>query len=217
MKLLPLLTPWEAHVQRWSSCQKCHLHHSRSQVVLARGVIPSQVVYVGEAPGESEDSIGQPFVGPAGQMLDDWISKAGGDSLPLRSSFTNLVACIPIEDGGTLTRGRAVEPSDEYIMACQERLSEFLLIADESHDGHSLLSEGTIKLIVTVGRLATDWVGQGWYDSLRLHRKINLINLDHPARVLRSPTSVRSLMVQRNVVTLAEAFRDFRDFREAKS
>jgi uracil-DNA glycosylase len=69
-------TLWSAHVDDWKDCTRCPLHTVRSNVVLARGSIPCDILFVGEAPGRSEDALGKPFVGPAGILLDEMIEDA---------------------------------------------------------------------------------------------------------------------------------------------
>lgn len=82
------------HVDRWKHCTLCPLHKVRRQVVLARGKLPADVLMVGEAPGLSEDVLGAPFTGPAGQLLDRIITATELENY--RIAFTNLVGCIPM-------------------------------------------------------------------------------------------------------------------------
>jgi uracil-DNA glycosylase len=97
------VTPFQLHVNRWGDCQQCELHRVRHKVVLARGRVPCDVLFIGEAPGASEDVLGLPFVGPAGHMLDYIIERSIGEhnelrkekGLPgLRVAMTNLVCCM---------------------------------------------------------------------------------------------------------------------------
>lgn len=72
-------TPLQAHLSRWAHgcgglCCKAARH-----VCLVRGTVPCDLLFVGEAPGASEDVIGRPFVGPAGQLLDEICRRALGD------------------------------------------------------------------------------------------------------------------------------------------
>lgn len=87
------MTLYQQHVQRWISCQRCALRLRRKHVVIARGTVPAPVVFVGEAPGESEDVLGIPFVGPAGHLFDYILNEAITDRT--RYAITNLVCCIP--------------------------------------------------------------------------------------------------------------------------
>lgn len=54
-------TRWQLHQERWANCQLCELSTQRSQVVLARGQVPAEMLFCGEAPGVSEDATGEPF------------------------------------------------------------------------------------------------------------------------------------------------------------
>jgi Uracil DNA glycosylase superfamily len=58
-------------------CRKCRLHQGRTQVVFGTGNPEADLVFVGEAPGEEEDRQGEPFVGPAGELLTRIIEAIG--------------------------------------------------------------------------------------------------------------------------------------------
>ncbi len=67
-------TKLDQHIADWESCTRCPLHTTRRWVVLGRGTLPCDVLFVGEAPGNSENDIGKPFIGQAGKILDSLIS-----------------------------------------------------------------------------------------------------------------------------------------------
>lgn len=71
--LLPVSTVLQRHQQKWKNCTGCALHLNRNQVVTFRGDAPCDVLLIGEAPGRSEDFLGQPFVGESGYILNDLI------------------------------------------------------------------------------------------------------------------------------------------------
>jgi DNA polymerase len=77
-----------------SACQACGLCQSRRHTVFGAGVAPARWLIVGEAPGEQEDLQGQPFVGPAGQLLDNML-KAVGLSRGGDVFITNVLKCRP--------------------------------------------------------------------------------------------------------------------------
>lgn len=192
------MNPWLQFVERWKDCTACPLHKGRERVVLARGDLPCDVLFIGEAPGESEDCLGAPFVGPAGQLLDRIVERSlagglgvGDDYRELRLCFTNLVCCIPRDPDG----GKATEPDDEAIEACSVRLSEFVKLANP-------------KLVVCVGSLARDWLEPGYKRSIRLHQKIPLVDVVHPAAILRANVAQQGLMIQRSVVKLRNAVKE---------
>jgi uracil-DNA glycosylase len=65
--------------QEAKSCKACDLWKLGTQTVFGEGPAPARVMFVGEQPGDSEDRAGQPFVGPAGRMLDEVLSEVGID------------------------------------------------------------------------------------------------------------------------------------------
>jgi uracil-DNA glycosylase len=62
-----------------SICHRCPLHEPATQTVFGEGPAGAAVVFLGEQPGDQEDTIGRPFVGPAGQMMDRAMEEAGID------------------------------------------------------------------------------------------------------------------------------------------
>jgi probable DNA metabolism protein len=65
--------------QEASACRRCPLYEPATQVVFGEGPPDAPVMFVGEQPGDQEDVIGRPFVGPAGQMMDRAMEEAGID------------------------------------------------------------------------------------------------------------------------------------------
>ena len=117
------MTSWQRYKKKWQGCKRCSLSSRRRRVVLARGMIPCDILFVGEAPGHSENIVGTPFVGPAGRLMQQIIDKALDGQYDY--ALTNLVACIPLgEDNNKLQ-----EPPEECIEACEPRLEEFMDIA----------------------------------------------------------------------------------------
>jgi hypothetical protein len=60
-------------------CQRCDLYRLGTQTVFGAGPGRAEVMFVGEQPGDAEDRAGQPFVGPAGGLLNDALAEAGID------------------------------------------------------------------------------------------------------------------------------------------
>jgi DNA polymerase len=60
-------------------CEGCPLHANATQAVFGEGLVASEVMLVGEQPGDQEDRAGAPFVGPAGKVLDRALDEAGID------------------------------------------------------------------------------------------------------------------------------------------
>lgn len=190
-KLRPLF--WSEHVAKWKNCKGCEYSKRRTQVVFGRGPIdadgrlipvapPFDVLFVGEAPGDHEDTHGKPFWGPAGRHQSCGLQSQIDQAL-LRSYFiVNLVGCIPLtaemdkQEGG---------PLPECIDACAPKLEEVIIICRP-------------KLIVAVGDLAKAHLeARGGPETV--------VAIRHPAYILRCEVMRRGLLVQENVVTIEEA------------
>src|SRR5271157_1595978 len=63
--------------QEVSTCQKCALYHSRKKAVPGEGPANSAIMFIGEGPGFHENEEGRPFVGAAGQFLEQLLAQAG--------------------------------------------------------------------------------------------------------------------------------------------
>ena len=57
------------------SCNRCKLHETRHNVVFGVGPDQAEIMFIGEGPGEQEDLKGEPFVGRAGQLLDEMLQE----------------------------------------------------------------------------------------------------------------------------------------------
>ncbi len=84
---------WNDLRQTCQSCTKCGLCETRHSVVFGVGPERTDVMFVGEGPGEQEDLQGEPFVGPAGKLLDDMLSII--DLSRENSYIGNIVKCRP--------------------------------------------------------------------------------------------------------------------------
>lgn len=107
-------------LNKFKRCRKCGLWKTRRKVVLGRGVIPAEVLFIGEAPGKSEDLLGQAFIGPAGRILQSAIEQVLLKlNLPeLTYYITNTTACRPTDKKFGPNRA----PSKEEMLACWPRL-----------------------------------------------------------------------------------------------
>ena len=176
------MSAYSDHKQKWKTCTRCPLHRTRNRVVLGKGSLPCDVLFIGESPGESEDDLGSPFKGRAGDLLDRIILEAvdlliDGDDLRLKFAFTNVIGCIPLEDGDKR------DPIKAEIQSCASRLVEFSQMASPI-------------AIVCLGELSATWV-----PKLVDMPDVRLINLPHPSRILRieSPHAQKTLMKQTTV------------------
>jgi len=70
---------WEALLADARKCTRCDLYKHATQTVFGEGPLDAAIMFVGEQPGDQEDLAGRPFVGPAGQLFDAALEKAGID------------------------------------------------------------------------------------------------------------------------------------------
>lgn len=84
---------WNALEALCKSCTRCGLCAKRNNVVFGVGNRQTDILFVGEGPGEQEDLKGQPFVGPAGWLLDDMLSIIDLDRT--KCYIANIVKCRP--------------------------------------------------------------------------------------------------------------------------
>jgi len=170
------------HKNNWKSCKLCKLYKQRMKVVLARGSIPCDVLFVGEAPGLSENVIGKPFVGPAGNLLTKLINLSGLNKYKLL--FTNLVACIPKDN-----KDQGIhKPDEEDVLSCSPRLRELVDMADPT-------------VIVCVGKLSQKLTQKSLQCSKDRYIWCNLI---HPASLLRMDKMNQGTYVQETIESLSE-------------
>jgi len=111
-------------------CQRCRLAGSRTNAVPGDGHPETEVVFVGEGPGQNEDLQGRPFVGAAGGLLDELLGVIGWSR---REVFiTNVVKCRPPGNR---------DPEPDEIAACAPWLRQQLEVLDPA-------------LVVTLGRFS---------------------------------------------------------------
>lgn len=197
------LPTFAEHVARWKDgCGSGICSARGTRRVFARGSVPADVLFVGEAPGEAENTLAAPFVGPAGQLLDLIVSKAfsgvGFGGRPVRPAFTNIVCCIPrYPDPETGRRTEKGSPDHDDVMCCAPRLAEMIRIADGA--------DRRLRLVVAVGREAASYVRPGMKHSVEFPRPIKVVEIVHPSAILRGPFASRSLAAHRAAVTVRTA------------
>lgn len=103
-----------------AECQGCDLYRDANHVVFGEGASQAKLMLVGEQPGDSEDVAGKPFVGPAGQLLDEVLAEVGLDRNELY--ITNAVKHFKWKPSGK--RRLHVKPSSREISACRPWLSK---------------------------------------------------------------------------------------------
>ena len=88
-----MMLSWDELQAVCMDCTKCGLCENRNNVVFGVGNRNARVLFVGEGPGEQEDLKGEPFVGPAGKLLDDMMAII--DLNRENSYIANIVKCRP--------------------------------------------------------------------------------------------------------------------------
>ena len=156
------------------SCTECALHETRSNVVFGEGAADATILFVGEGPGEVEDRTGRPFVGPAGQKLDEVLASVGiaRDSVYI----TNVVKCRP--------PGNRV-PSKPEMEVCTPYLEAQIALIQPA-------------LIVTLGNTSTQWLLPEAPGITKSHGtfypwrgRILLYPMFHPSYLLRYPSRAK--------------------------
>ncbi|HEX2531827.1 MAG TPA: uracil-DNA glycosylase [Burkholderiaceae bacterium] len=99
-----------------AGCTKCNLCLTRKQTVFGVGDEKAEWLFVGEGPGRNEDLQGEPFVGPAGKLLDNMLL-AMGLKRGVNTYIANIVKCRPTD-----ANGRDRPPSPEEAAACMPYL-----------------------------------------------------------------------------------------------
>ncbi len=183
-----MTTPFRQHLARWAGGCGSEACDRALHKCFARGTVPCQVFLCGEAPGATEDVIGQPFVGVAGRLLQAIVDAA----LPptVTRCYANVVLCLPVDDEGA--KG---QPSVEQLTACQPRLEEFIALCKP-------------RLVVAVGALARDQLDPKRMRGIKLAAGVKLIDVVHPAAILRMNLSMQGLAVQRCTVQIRQAWED---------
>jgi uracil-DNA glycosylase family 4 len=153
------------------ACTACSLSETRKNVVFGEGDPHASILFVGEGPGEVEDNTGRPFVGPAGQKLDEVLESVG---LSRESVYiTNIVKCRP--------PGNRV-PSKPEMECCSPYLEAQIALIQPA-------------LVVTLGNTSTQWLmpdapgitqSRGTFFSWR--GRILLFPMFHPSYLLRYPS-----------------------------
>jgi uracil-DNA glycosylase len=92
-------------------CPLCRLARTRKNAVPGEGQLAAKIMFIGEAPGRSEDEKGRPFVGAAGRILDDLLKKAGIERSQV--FITNIVKCRPPNNR---------VPEEDEVAACKPYL-----------------------------------------------------------------------------------------------
>lgn len=155
--------------QQCEACTKCELYKTRTNCVFGNGNEHTDIMFIGEAPGENEDKTGTPFVGRAGQLLDKFLYAI--DIKREDVYIANILKCRPPKNRDPL-------PAEEE--ACIDYLREQVRIINP-------------KVIVCLGRIAAMKLIKPDFKITQEHgtwfKKGNFLitAVFHPAAVLRDP------------------------------
>jgi DNA polymerase len=151
-------------------CTRCRLHkQGRKQIVFGVGNPQAELMFIGEAPGADEDEQGEPFVGRAGQLLNNMIKAMG---LPRQQVYiANIIKCRP--------PGNRTPERDEC-----ETCSPFLMRQIATIKPKVIVALGAVaaKTLLAINSPMSDLRGR-WYDF----RGTKLAVTYHPAFLLRDP------------------------------
>lgn len=161
---------WEELEGQCGQCRRCSLGETRTNLVFGVGNRQAEVMFIGEGPGRDEDLQGVPFVGKAGQLLDDMLSIIDLDRTQVY--IANIVKCRPPNNRDPL----AVEQE-----ACIKWLRQQTRLISP-------------KIIVCLGRIAAKRIIDDDFSITRQHGQwiekggIHMMAMYHPAALLRDET-----------------------------
>lgn len=151
-------------------CQRCKLSSGRTHLVFGVGNPHAQIMFVGEAPGRDEDLQGEPFVGRAGQLLTDIITKGMG--LKREDVYiANVIKCRPPENRN---------PEPDEVASCEPFLKKQIELIQP-------------RVIVALGKFAVQALLRTKVPITRIrgtwqnYHGIKLMPTLHPAYLLRNP------------------------------
>jgi uracil-DNA glycosylase family 4 len=162
---------WQQLNKTIRACTRCELHQSRTQAVCGVGNTTADWLIIGEAPGEDEDQQGEPFVGRAGQLLNEMLRAAG--LMREQVFIANILKCRPPENRDP--KLAEVEQCMPYLQQQIAMLQPRLILLVGGIAAHNLLQVDT-----PVGKLR----GQVHHYG---EDNIPVVVTYHPAYLLRSP------------------------------
>lgn len=169
-------TEWEKLYDECNKCTKCPLYQTKTNTVFGSGNKNADLMFIGEAPGESEDLQGKPFVGRSGQLLDKYLDAVG---LKREDTYiANIIKCRPPKNR---------DPKPEEQDACIDYLRRQL----------SLINP---KVIVCLGRISAMRIIKPDFKITSEHGKwfkkgnYLICAVYHPAALLRDPRKRDDMM-----------------------
>ena len=161
---------WKLLKSECAGCSRCELCETRTNLVFGVGNEAAEVMFIGEGPGEQEDLQGEPFVGPAGKLLDTMLELIDLDRSKVY--IANVVKCRP-------PRNRDPQPAEQD--ACAEWLERQIALVNP-------------RLIVCLGRIAAMAMIKPDFRITREHGQWfardgrRYMAMYHPSALLRDPS-----------------------------
>ena len=154
-----------------SACRRCGLAAGRQQVVVSRGEPSARLMVIGEGPGAQEDATGQPFVGRAGQLLDQMLASVKIDS-NREAYICNVVKCRPPDNR---------KPTPEEMAACRPWLERQIAAVNPAVIllAGATAMEGVLGIRGGITKLRGQW--RQWDGRW-------LMPVFHPSYLLRNPS-----------------------------
>jgi uracil-DNA glycosylase len=174
-------------------CHRCPLGDARIKLAFGVGNPRAKVVFIGEGPGYQEDRKGEPFVGPAGQLLDKILDATGLSRQPREPEWSwifiaNMVKCHPMIDPSDNTkRGNDRPPTPEEMAVCSPFLMKQLRIIRPLFlvTLGATAGKGLLKTEKGISAFRGQWAE--WSPEGDPGLKIRVIPTYHPAALLRNP------------------------------
>ncbi|PTY07029.1 uracil-DNA glycosylase [Opitutaceae bacterium EW11] len=177
-------TRWDALLRMVTQDEVCRAHvRPGKKVVLGVGNLDAKVFFCGEAPGADEEEQGEPFVGPAGQLLTKMIQAMGVARQDVYiGNIMNWRPELPLSASGVQVGNRPPTPEEmayclPYLKAQLEIVNPDVIVALGSTAAQGLLGVGSFK---TLGEIRSQW---------KLFAGKPVMVTYHPSYILRNPTN----------------------------
>lgn len=184
-----------------AGCTACDLYKTGTQTVFGEGPRSADVMLVGEQPGDKEDLAGEPFVGPAGQLLDRALVSAGIDRKTVY--VTNVVKHFKWEARGK--RRIHKKPNLSEITACKPWLEAELQVVKPK----AVVCLGATAAQALLGRQFRVTAQRGRFVESDLAPLVSATV--HPSSILRGPPEEREKALQGLASDLAKVAQGLRD------
>jgi uracil-DNA glycosylase len=189
-------TPLSRVRERAAGCRRCDLWKRATQTVFGDGPIKARLMLVGEQPGDQEDIAGEPFVGPAGQLLREAMEEAGLD--PAEVFLTNAVKHFKWKPQGK--RRIHDKPNREQVLACRMWLDEEI----EHVKPAMIVALGATAAGTLLGSAAKVTRDRGKFFPSTLAPLVSLTV--HPSSILRAPDSAARAEARKQFVADLKTF-----------